>query len=166
MSDPTPRALYAGTFDPMTLGHLDLIRRGVKLFGSLLVAVAENRSKEPLFTPEERVQMIRDEVRDLPVEVVRFDGLVVDEARNRGISILLRGVRTFTDFEYEYPMAMTNRRLNEEIESVFVMPSELYAYVSSRLIKEVYAGGGEIQQFLPPAIHTALKKRLNPESES
>ena len=162
MSDIAPRALYAGTFDPMTLGHLDLIQRGVKLFGSLLVAVAENRSKEPMFTPDERVKMIQAEVGDLPVEVVRFDGLVVDEARNRNISILLRGVRTFTDFEYEYPMAMTNRRLNEDIESVFVMPSELYAYVSSRLIKEVYAGGGEIQQFLPPAIHTALKKRLNP----
>ena len=160
MTDLQPRALYAGTFDPMTLGHMDLIERGVKLFGSLLVAVAENRSKVPLFSPEERVELIRNEVRDLPVEVICFDGLVVDEARARNISILMRGVRTFTDFEYEYPMAMTNRRLNEDIESVFVMPNELYAYVSSRLIKEVYAGGGEIQQFLPPAVHTALKKRL------
>ena len=160
MTDLQPRALYAGTFDPMTLGHMDLIERGVKLFGSLLVAVAENRSKVPLFSPQERVELIRNEVRDLPVEVICFNGLVVDEARARNISILMRGVRTFTDFEYEYPMAMTNRRLNEDIESVFVMPNELYAYVSSRLIKEVYAGGGEIQQFLPPAVHTALKKRL------
>ena len=160
MTELKPRALYAGTFDPMTLGHLDLIKRGVKLFGSLLVAVAENRSKAPLFSPEERVQMIRNELGDLPVEVVRFDGLVVDEAHARGISILMRGVRTFTDFEYEYPIAMTNRRLNEDIESVFVMPNELYAYVSSRLIKEVYAGGGEIEQFLPHAVHVALKKRF------
>jgi pantetheine-phosphate adenylyltransferase len=161
MSELAPRALYAGTFDPLTLGHLDLIRRGVKLFGGLVVAVAVNRNKQPLFSSEERVTLIRDQVGDLPVEVVSFDGLVVEEARERGISILLRGVRTFTDFEYEYPMAMTNRHLAEDIESVFVMPNESYAYVSSRLIKEVYAGGGELRQFLPGNVHDALRERLS-----
>lgn len=164
MAESQARALYAGTFDPLTLGHLDLIRRGVRLFGALVVAVAVNRSKTPLFTVEERVDMIRQQVGDLPVQVVSFDTLVVDEARARGISILLRGVRTFTDFEYEYPMAMTNRHLDEEIESVFVMPNEDYAYVSSRLIKEVYAGGGEVRRFLPDAIHQALKAKFAPQS--
>ncbi|MBT3340486.1 MAG: pantetheine-phosphate adenylyltransferase [Planctomycetes bacterium] len=157
---PTLGALYAGTFDPVTHGHLDLIRRGVELFGSLLVAVADNPNKNPLFSAEERVDMIRAEVGDLAVEVEYFRGLVVDHARQRGIQRLLRGVRTVSDFEYEYQMAMTNRVLEPEVETVFVMPNEEYAYVSSRLMKEVYEAGGELQRFLPGRVHRLLTEKL------
>jgi pantetheine-phosphate adenylyltransferase len=156
----TPRALYPGTFDPPTLGHLDLIRRGVQLFGPLLVAVANNNTKAPLFSAEERVDMLRELVADLPVEVEYFRGLVIEHAHARGIEVLLRGVRTVSDFEYEYQMAMTNRVLENSIETVFVMPSEEYSYLSSRLIKEVYAAGGELQRFLPRFIHEKLLSRL------
>lgn len=155
-----PRALYPGTFDPPTLGHLDLIRRGVQLFGPLLVAVANNNTKKPLFTAEERIEMLRAEVVDLPVQVEYFRGLVVEHARERGISVILRGVRTVSDFEYEYQMAMTNRQLEAKIETAFVMPSEQYSYLSSRLIKEVYAAGGELRRFLPDAVHELLLERL------
>lgn len=156
----SPRALYPGTFDPPTLGHLDLIRRGVDLFGPLLVAVANNNTKQPLFTAEERIAMIQAEVSDLPVTVEYFRGLVVEHARERGIRVILRGVRTVSDFEYEYQMAMTNRQLEAGIETAFVMPSEEYSYLSSRLIKEVYASGGELRRFLPDAVHDQLIQRL------
>ena len=156
----SPRALYPGTFDPPTLGHLDLIRRGVQLFGPLLVAVANNNTKAPLFSAEERVDMLRELVADLPVEVEYFRGLVIEHAHERGIKVLLRGVRTVSDFEYEYQMAMTNRVLEKNIETVFIMPSEEYSYLSSRLIKEVYAAGGELQRFLPSSIHEKLLSRL------
>ncbi|MCX8229458.1 MAG: pantetheine-phosphate adenylyltransferase [Planctomycetota bacterium] len=155
-----PRALYPGTFDPPTLGHLDLIRRGVALFGPLVVAVANNNTKTPLFTAEERVEMLTELVKDLPVTVEYFQGLVIEHAKECGASVLLRGVRTVSDFEYEYQMAMTNRVLESTIETVFVMPSEEYSYLSSRLIKEVYSAGGELQRFLPPSIHDQLKVRL------
>lgn len=157
-----PRVLYPGTFDPVTLGHLDLIRRGTQIFGGVLVAVAENASKQPLFSAAERVEMIRAETAGLPVEVEHFRGLVVEHARRRGIGILLRGVRTVGDFEYEYQMAMTNRELERTVDTVFIMPSEQYAYLSSRLIKEVYAGGGELRRFLPDRVHAALTQRLRP----
>ena len=150
MADVPARALYPGTFDPLTLGHLDLIRRGVDAFGALVVAIANNNTKTPLFSAEERMQMLRDETAGMPVEVEYFRGLVVEHARARGAGILLRGVRTVSDFEYEYQMAMTNRVLEQGVETVFMMPSEEYAYLSSRLIKEVYASGGELRRFLPP----------------
>lgn len=157
-----PRVLYPGTFDPVTLGHLDLIRRGAELFGAVLVAVAENAAKQPLFPVEERAAFLREEVRGMPVEVESFRGLVVEHARRRGIGVLLRGVRTVSDFEYEYQMAMTNRELAQDVDTVFIMPSEKYAYLSSRLIKEVYAGGGELRRFLPDRVHRALVQRLRP----
>ncbi len=159
MAEPA-RALYPGTFDPPTLGHVDLIRRGVELFGGLVVAVANNNTKQPLFSAEERMDMLRGEVADLPVEIEYFRGLVVEHARDRGLSIILRGVRTVSDFEYEYQMAMTNRVLEATIETAFVMPSEAFSYLSSRLIKEVYAAGGELRRFLPQAVHDALVARL------
>ena len=161
MADALPRALYPGSFDPVTLGHLDLIRRGVETFGSLTVAIANNNTKAPLFSAEERMELLRGEVADLPVEVEYFRGLVVEHAREKGIGILLRGVRTVSDFEYEYQMAMTNRVLEHRVETVFMMPSEEYAYLSSRLIKEVYAAGGELRRFLPPRVHEALVERLS-----
>ncbi|MBT7012699.1 MAG: pantetheine-phosphate adenylyltransferase, partial [Planctomycetes bacterium] len=117
-------------------------------------------NKNPLFSAEERVDMIRAEVGDLAVEVEYFRGLVVDHARQRGIQRLLRGVRTVSDFEYEYQMAMTNRVLEPEVETVFVMPNEEYAYVSSRLMKEVYEAGGELQRFLPGRVHRLLTEKL------
>ncbi len=166
MTEATPRALYPGSFDPVTWGHLDLIRRGVETFGSLVVAVANNNTKKPLFSVDERIEMIRAEVADLPVKVEYFRGLVVEHARSRDIPILLRGVRTISDFEYEFQMAMTNRELESGIETVFMMPSEQYAYLSSRLIKEVYAAGGELRRFLPDAVHHRLVERLSAQSKS
>jgi len=155
-----PSALYPGTFDPPTLGHVDLIKRGVELFGPLVVAVANNNTKSPLFSAQERIEMLRAEVQDLPVQVEHFQGLVVEYARQRGIRVLLRGVRTVSDFEYEYQMAMTNRALEPSVETAFVMPNEEYSYLSSRLIKEVYAAGGELRRFLPEPVHFALIERL------
>ena len=154
-------AIYPGTFDPVTRGHLDLIRRGLDLFGSLQVAVATNDSKKPLFSTEERVQMLQDETADLEgVTVLSFRGLVVDHCRQHQIPVILRGVRTISDFEYEYQMALTNRALEDQIETVFVMPSEEYSFVSSRLIKEVYAAGGDLSRFLSPQVRSALVDRL------
>jgi len=164
MSSPHQRALYAGTFDPVTLGHMDLIHRGVDLFGGLVVAVAGNRNKQPAFSVEERIAMLQAEVQGMPVEVVGLHGLVVEFAKQHNLQVLLRGVRTVTDFEYEYPMAMTNRQLAAEVESVFVMPNERYAYLSSSLIKEVYAAGGVLPKLLPDAVHRALLERLGSKS--
>lgn len=154
------RVLYPGSFDPLTLGHLDLIRRAVALFGPVEVAVAENAAKAPLFSVEERLGMLRAETAGLPVQVAHFRGLVVEHARARGIRVLLRGVRTVSDFEYEYQMAMTNRELAPDVDTAFIMPSEDFAYLSSRLIKEVYAAGGELRRFLPERVHAALVARM------
>jgi pantetheine-phosphate adenylyltransferase len=155
-----PSALYPGTFDPPTLGHIDLIKRGVDLFGPLVVAVANNNTKSPLFRAEERIEMLQEQVQNMPVQVEHFQGLVVEHARQRGIQVILRGVRTVSDFEYEYQMAMTNRALEPGVETCFVMPNEKYSYLSSRLIKEVYAAGGELRRFLPDSVHLALIERL------
>ena len=159
MAEPL-RALYPGSFDPPTLGHIDLITRGVALFGPLLVAIANNNTKTSLFSIEERIEFIRAEVGDLPVKVDYFRGLVVEHARELQIPVILRGVRTISDFEYEYQMAMTNRALEPNIETSFVMPSEQYSYLSSRLIKEVYAAGGELRRFPPDPVHHALIQKL------
>ena len=157
------RALYAGTFDPVTLGHLDLIERGSRLFPGLTVGVADNPRKAPLFTAAERVALLERAVksRRIPgVRVVSFRGLVVDWARAHGLSVLLRGVRTTSDFEYEYQMALTNRALDGGIESVFVMPSEEFAYLSSTLIREVVRGGGDVSRWVTPEVARALRDRL------
>jgi pantetheine-phosphate adenylyltransferase len=154
-------ALYPGTFDPPTLGHVDVIARGARLFERLTVGVAENPRKAPMFTPKERVAMLRRLCADLGnVDVVSFHGLVVDYAAEAGIGVLLRGVRTSTDFEFEYQMALTNRAMRPAIESVFVMPAAEYAFLSSSLIKEVAANGGDASRWLPPEVLAAVRKKL------
>ncbi len=155
------KALYPGTFDPTTLGHLDLITRGSELFGGLTIGVALNASKNTLFTTEERVEMLQEETKKMPgVSVVAFSGLVVDYCRKHGFGVILRGVRTVSDFEYEYQMALTNRLLAPSIETVFVMPSEKYSYVSSRLIKEILNSGGDASAFLPNKVEQLLREKM------
>jgi len=156
-------ALYPGSFDPVTRGHLDLVERALPLFDRLTVAVAINSSKNSTFTAEERVAMLREVLpADPRVSVTTFRGLVVDFCRAQGIGAILRGVRTVSDFEYEYQMALTNRHLAPGIETVFVMPSVQFSYVSSSLIREVVRNGGDVGSFLPPPVERRLRERLRP----
>lgn len=160
-------AIYPGSFDPVTRGHLDLVERALPLFERLTVAVAVNSSKNATFTPEERVAMLREVLpADPRLSVTTFRGLVVDFCRAQGIGAILRGVRTVSDFEYEYQMALTNRHLAPGIETVFVMPSVQYSYVSSSLIREVVRNGGDVGSFLPPPVETRLRERLRPSTSS
>lgn len=154
-------AVYPGTFDPFTNGHLDLVQRGSRLFESLVVAIAVNPAKAPVFTVEERVEMIRGLTRDIPnVTVDSFHGLVVDYARRRRIGTILRGLRTFSDFEYEFQMALMNRAFAPDVETAFVMPSLQYSYVSSRLIKESITMGADVGSHLPDLVERKLRDRL------
>ena len=156
-----PSAIYAGTFDPITYGHLDLVQRGLKIFNRIIVAVAANESKRPLFSVDERVDMIRSAIGGRArVSVEAFDGLVVDFAKKRKINVLLRGVRMLSDFEYEFQMALTNRKLAPSIETVFLMPHESYAYLTSRLIKETALLGADIRAYVPPYVHRCLKAKI------
>ncbi|MCU0726951.1 MAG: pantetheine-phosphate adenylyltransferase [Planctomycetes bacterium] len=154
-------AVYPGTFDPVTNGHLDLVRRGSRLFGKLLVLVARNPRKAPLFTAEERVGLMRAEVSAWPnVTVEAADGLTVDFVRRRGFDTILRGVRTVDDFVSEYQMALTNRALAPDVETVFVMPSVEWSFLSSSLIREVVQSGGDVSAFVPRAVSEALRHKL------
>lgn len=154
-------ALYPGSFDPVTLGHLDLIARGAALFGRLVVAVADNPRKKAVFTAQERVAMLRKHTKShRNVEVVSFSGLVVDFAKSERLDVLLRGVRTTSDFEFEYQMALTNRSLAPDVETVFMMPSAEYAFLSSTLIKEVVGAGGDASRWVPKDVERELAKRL------
>ncbi|MCR9248237.1 MAG: pantetheine-phosphate adenylyltransferase [bacterium] len=156
-------ALYPGSFDPVTRGHLDLIQRALPLFDHLTVAVAINSSKQPTFSPDERVAMLREVLPpDERVEITTFSGLVVDFCHERKIGAILRGVRTVSDFEFEYQMALTNRHLADDVESVFVMPSVEYSYVSSSLIREIVKNGGDVSGFLPDIVEQRLRQRLGP----
>ncbi len=153
-------ALFAGTFDPITFGHLDMIRRGRDLFGKVVVAVGTRASKTTLFSQDERVALVREAVAALDgVEVKPFDGLLVDFAKSVGATILLRGVRTTLDFEYEQQMAQTNRHLSAEIETVFLVPSPETAMISSTLVREIVAAGGAVDRFVPSNVVTALANR-------
>lgn len=153
--------MYPGSFDPVTYGHMDLIRRALKIFPGVLVAVAQNTEKQPLFALEERVAMLERALRGLRrVTVESFNALTVTHAASRGIATVLRGVRQVTDFEYELQLALTNRKLNARVETVFLMPSERYAYLSSRLIKEAAQLGGDVTAFVPPFVARALRARL------
>ena len=151
-------AIYPGSFDPITNGHLDLIQRGSRLFDRLIVAILRNENKQPLFTVEERIEMLREVVHVYPnVEVDSFDGLLVDYAAASSATVLLRGIRAISDYEYELQMALMNRRLRPEIETVFMMASEAYSFISSRLVKEVFALGGNIAGLVPPSVEVRLQ---------
>ena len=163
-SPSTPRsviAIYPGSFDPITNGHLDVISRGSKLAERLIVAVLINEQKKPLFAVEERLEMMREVLAPYPnVEVDCFDGLLVNYAATRHANVILRGVRAIADYEYELQMAHMNRRLQPQIETVFLMAAEEYAFVSSRLMKEVAALGGSITGLVPPTVEVRMKERL------
>ena len=157
------KAVYPGSFDPITNGHLDVIRRGSAVFGDLVVAVARNLRKAPLFDVEERLAMIRETVQDIDnVQVVAFDGLVVDLVRQQGTNVILRGIRTMSDFEYEFQMALTNRELNRDVETVFVMSSQDYSFIHASVIKEVVSLGGSASRFVPAYVEEKLREKLLP----
>jgi pantetheine-phosphate adenylyltransferase len=156
------KALFPGTFDPPTNGHVDLIHRGSKLFGHLTVAVLNNPGKDPLFTVEERVEMLQEVSRGLEnVSVATFDGLMVEFARQQGASAVLRGIRAISDYEYEFQMALMNRRLAPEIETVFLQPAGRYSFISSRMLKEVFTFGGDVTGLVPPVVLKRLRDRIN-----
>lgn len=154
-------AIYPGSFDPITNGHLDLIERGSRISDRLIVAILRNASKAPLFTVEERMEMLREVVAPYPnVEVDSFDGLLVDYAAQKQATVLIRGIRAISDYEYELQMALMNRRLKPEIETLFMMAGEAYSFISSKLVKEVFGLGGDISGLVPPCVEARLKKRL------
>ena len=156
------KALYPGTFDPPTNGHLDLIQRGSKLFEHLTVAILKNPVKNPLFTVEERVEMLRESSKALGnVSVATFDGLMVEFARHLGATAVLRGIRAISDYEHEFQMALMNRRLAPEIETVFLQPAGRYSFVSSRMVKEVFSFGGDVTGLVPPNVVKRLRGRIN-----
>jgi pantetheine-phosphate adenylyltransferase len=153
-------AVYPGSFDPLTNGHVDIILRGARLFDRIIVAILRNAEKNPLFTLEERESMAREVFREYEnVEVEVFDGLLVDYAEQRQASVIVRGLRAVSDFEFELQMALMNRRLGPDIETVFMMPAEQYTYVSSRLIKEVFALGGPITGLVPEVVEEHLREK-------
>ena len=156
------RALYPGTFDPPTNGHVDLIQRGAKLFEHLTVAILNNPVKNPLFTVEERLEMLKEATSALGnVSIAMFDGLMVEFARQQGATAVLRGIRAISDYEHEFQMALMNRRLAPEIETVFLQPAGRYSFVSSRMVKEVFSFGGDVTGLVPPNVLKRLRARIN-----
>ena len=155
-------AVYPGSFDPLTNGHVDIIARGARLFDRIIVAIAANAEKAPLFTMDERVEIARAVFKDQPtVEIEAFDGLLVDYAARRRADVIVRGLRAVSDFEFEFQMALMNRRLNGKIETVFMMPAEQYSYISSRLIKEVFALGGQVHGLVPDMVEARLRDKVS-----
>ncbi len=155
------KAVYAGTFDPVTYGHIDLIKRGAGIFDSLVLAVAESRGKKTLFTATERVEMLVESVKGMDnVEVDCFEGLLVDYLRRKKAAVALRGLRAVSDFEYELQMVLTNRRLAPDIETVFMMPREEYSYISSSILKEIFFLGADVRQFVPRFVTKKLKEKI------
>lgn len=163
MSDKnkTKIAIYPGTFDPITMGHVDVIERASQLFDKVIVAVSENVSKTSLFSIEERLELVKTSVKQFKnVTADRFYGLLVDYARIKKAKVLIRGLRAISDFEYEFQMALTNRKMKEEITTVFLMPNEKYTYISSTLVKEVAQYGGSVDEFVPKNVALKLKKKF------
>ncbi len=154
-------AIYPGSFDPITNGHLDLIERGSRMFDKLIVSILRNDSKQPLFSVEERTEMLLEVVKVYPnLEVDSFNGLLVDHAAAHGATVLLRGIRAISDYEYELQMALMNRRLRPGIETVFMMANEAYSFISSRLVKEVARLGGNVTGLVPPTVEERLQRRM------
>lgn len=153
-------AMYPGTFDPITLGHEDLVRRASRLFDKIVVAVATNPSKAPMFTVEERVALAREALKGFKnVEVTGYDGLTVEFAKKKGLKVIVRGLRAISDFEYEFQLANMNRHLTDDVETVFLTPTEKYTYISSSLVREIASMGGNIGDFVSPGVRKALQKR-------
>jgi pantetheine-phosphate adenylyltransferase len=156
-------AVYPGTFDPITLGHLDIIRRGAHLVDKLVIGVTTNPSKEPMFTVAERLAMVKREIVGIPgqIEVVEFDALLMDFAESQGASAILRGLRAVADFEYEFQMAGMNQKLNDNIETVFLMADASLQPIASKLVKEIARFGGKIDKFVTPAVAEEVRRHLN-----
>jgi pantetheine-phosphate adenylyltransferase len=155
------KAVYPGSFDPLTHGHEDLVRRGVQLFDEVIVAVADSRGKRPMFTLEDRVQMAREEFATLPkVKVVGFTGLLITLMREQGARVILRGLRAMSDFEYEFQMAGMNRNLSPDLETVFLTPGERYMFISATIVREIALLGGDVSPFVAPAIARRLKSMI------
>src|SRR5262245_8161976 len=153
--------VYPGSFDPLTNGHVAIISRGARLFDRIVVAMLVNAEKAPLFSMAERVEIAREVFRHMPnVEVDTFDGLLVDYVQRRQAQVIVRGLRAVSDFEFEFQMALMNRRLNDRIETVFMMPAEQYTYISSRLIKEVFSLGGQVHGLVPELVEARLRDKV------
>ena len=158
----TSIAIYPGSFDPVTNGHLDLIERGEKMFDLLIVAVLRNAEKQPLFSVEERVEMLREVTKQwTAVEVDVFDGLLVDYARKRGAGVILRGIRAVSDYEYELQMALMNRKLEPRLETVFMLPGLSYSYLSSKLVREIGQWGASLNGLVPPIVEERLRAKVS-----
>jgi pantetheine-phosphate adenylyltransferase len=153
--------IYPGSFDPVTNGHLDVIQRAARLFDRVVVAVANNDSKDPMFSIQERVTLVKQCIGDIPnVEADGFSGLLVNYVESRGAQAVIRGLRAVSDFEFEFQLALMNRKLNERVETLFMMPKETYTFVSSRLVKEIARLGGDVAQFVPPVVVEAMRQKL------
>jgi pantetheine-phosphate adenylyltransferase len=160
-------AIYPGTFDPFTNGHLDILERALTLFDKVIVSVARNTAKSPLFTEQERLEMIKEAVRKhKDVEVDAFAGLLVHYARKKHATAIVRGLRAVSDFEYELQMALMNRRLDDSVETVFLMPNEKYTYLSSNIVREIAMLQGDFKRFVPPSVYRKLKEKLESPSRS
>jgi pantetheine-phosphate adenylyltransferase len=156
--------IYPGSFDPLTNGHLDIVQRAARLFDKVIVAVANNEEKKPLFTLKERVALVETSVRDFGnVKVDSFEGLLVNYVEQCGGQAVIRGLRAISDFEFEFQLALMNRKLNERVETIFMMPKETYTFLSSRILKEIARLGGDVKPFVPPHVESALKKKLHRE---
>ncbi len=154
-------AVYAGTFDPVTDGHIDLVERGAKMFSRLIVAVAANPGKDPLFSLRQRVAMVEEAVRDYDnIEVIGFSNLLVDFVKQSNAQVILRGLRAVSDFEYEFQLASMNRRLDESLETVFLTPAENHTFISASLVKEISKLGGDVSQFVPQHVFAALQDKF------
>ena len=154
-------AIYPGSFDPLTNGHLDVVQRAAKLFDRVIVAVAKNEGKHPLFTLDERVALVSASVKKMPnVTVDSFDGLLVDYVVSKNARAIVRGLRAISDFEFEFQLALMNRKLNENVETIFMMPKDTYTFLSSRIVKEIARLGGDVRPFVPTPVQAALRKKL------
>ena len=154
-------AVYPGTFDPITYGHIDVVERAVRMFDTVIVLVARNTAKNPMFPDDERIAMIKEVFRKQPrVKVDGFSGLLVDYARRKGSRVIIRGLRAVSDFEYEFQMALTNRKLDERIDTVFLVPHERYTYLNSTIVREVAMLGGDVSDFVPPSVRRRLTAKV------